>query len=214
MTASTTPVRAGVFLQTDPVVGGNADAYIYPADPINHTDISGNAIDWAWLGSATARAFVAWINAINARKAAAAAAAWIAEVARDKAAIARVTRTWTGPEEIGDRSPFGPNGPLGPNGPPPPHHSGGGWFLQYVSGPLTSGLHALVSYSYNIASCAMGDIEGAQLVRGLAVDLCRRLNGRSRDRRCGGCGSGCRSRRGLRCRRRGGKRLSTRQAPS
>jgi len=31
----------GRFLQKDPIYGGNANAYVYPADPVNATDISG-----------------------------------------------------------------------------------------------------------------------------------------------------------------------------
>ncbi|WP_406735458.1 hypothetical protein OG508_34300 [Streptomyces sp. NBC_01108] len=35
----------GRFLQADPVYGGNADAYVYPADPITQLDTSGSRLN-------------------------------------------------------------------------------------------------------------------------------------------------------------------------
>lgn len=36
----------GRFLQADPVYGGNADAYVYPADPITQLDTSGSRLNY------------------------------------------------------------------------------------------------------------------------------------------------------------------------
>ena len=33
--------KTGRFLQTDPVYGGNANPYVYPADPVNRYDLDG-----------------------------------------------------------------------------------------------------------------------------------------------------------------------------
>ncbi|MEU6757767.1 RHS repeat-associated core domain-containing protein [Streptomyces sp. NPDC046685] len=39
----------GRFLQTDPVVGGNENSYVYPADPIRMYDLTGmNRVYWGW----------------------------------------------------------------------------------------------------------------------------------------------------------------------
>lgn len=48
----------GRFMQPDPVEGGNANAYIYPADPINSSDVDGNFAFLVPLALFVARAVV------------------------------------------------------------------------------------------------------------------------------------------------------------
>jgi hypothetical protein len=45
---STSPYRVGVFLTPDPIPGGNANAYVYPADPITQFDLNGQ---WCVFGT-------------------------------------------------------------------------------------------------------------------------------------------------------------------
>ncbi|XUL90092.1 RHS repeat-associated core domain-containing protein [Streptomyces galilaeus] len=44
----------GRFLQTDPVYGGNANPYAYPADPVNMYDLDGRMGFWKWLACISA----------------------------------------------------------------------------------------------------------------------------------------------------------------
>lgn len=52
----------GRFTQTDPVEGGNANAYIYPADPVNSKDLDGR---FAWFAPLVWMAATAIISAVT-----------------------------------------------------------------------------------------------------------------------------------------------------
>jgi RHS repeat-associated protein len=84
----------GRFLQMDPVLGGSANSYDYcSADPVNCSDLNGQAVPWAWLSSPKAKAAVKWIHAmavlkakrVRAARSAAAALRWIYQQERDVA---------------------------------------------------------------------------------------------------------------------------------